>query len=228
MGQKIRPNSLRLGIIENWKSRWWTNGSFKSSLQEDETIRAIIREKVAPAGIVRIEIERTTAKANSFRILVKVARPGLVIGRGGKGIEDLVKAVEKKLNALFVKRGEKKTASVSLNIEELRRSEVSAQYMAQQIAWDLEKRMPGRRTMKRYLELMLQNRDVQGAKIKLSGRIDGAEIARREMLSKGKLPLQTLRANVDYGEATAFSTYGTVGVKVWVYKGEVFNKASAR
>ncbi|MEK7554582.1 MAG: 30S ribosomal protein S3 [Patescibacteria group bacterium] len=225
MGQKIRPNSLRLGIIENWKSRWWTNGNFKASLEEDEAIRKVIRDRVTPAGIVRIEIERVAVKANAFRVFIKVAKPGLVIGRGGKGIEELVKAIEAKLRAIFVKRGDpKRTASVSLNIEELRRSEVSAQYVAQSIAWDLEKRMSGRRTMKRYLEFVMQNRDVQGAKVKLSGRIDGAEISRREMLSRGKLPLQTLRANIDYGEATAFSSYGTVGVKVWVYKGEVFER----
>ncbi len=225
MGQKIRPDSLRLGIIENWRSRWWANGNFKASLEEDEAIRKIIKDRVTPAGIVRIEIERVAVKANVFKIFIKVARPGLVIGRGGKGIEELVKAIEAKLQALFAKRGDKKrTASVSLNIDELRRSEVSAQYVAQSIAWDLEKRLPGRRTMKRYVELVMQNRDVQGVKVKLSGRIDGAEISRREMLSRGKLPLQTLRANIDFGEATAFSSYGTVGIKTWVYKGEVFNK----
>jgi len=225
MGQKIRPNSLRLGLIENWRSRWWPKGgNFKHQIEEDEVIRRVVKEKVTPAGIVRIEIERTAA--NAFKLFIKVARPGLVIGRGGKGIEELAKMIEGKLGALLKKRGAKNlTVSISLNIEELKRSEASAQYFAQLIAWDLEKRMPARRLMKRYLELIMQNRDVQGAKVKLSGRIDGAEISRRETLSKGKLPLQTLRANIDYGEATAFSSYGTVGIKVWLYKGEVFEKS---
>lgn len=223
MGQKIKPYSFRLGIIENWKSRWWPKGGFQEKLEEDELIRKCVREKIAPAGIIRIEIERTAD--NAFKVYLKVARPGLVIGRGGKGIEELTRFIEARLKKLLKSRGVKKPmASIGLTVEDLKRSETSAAYMAQAIAWDLEKRLPTRRTMKRYLELMMQNKEVQGAKIKLSGRLDGAEISRREMLSRGKLPLQTLRANVDYGEATAFNTYGTVGVKVWVYKGEVFNK----
>lgn len=225
MGQKIRPFSYRLGIIHNWNSRWMPkNLKFKNQLEEDVVIRKIIDEKIGPAGIVRTEIERSAD--NSFKISIKAARPGLVIGRGGKGIEDLSKAIETKLNSLFKKRGQANVKfAIRLNVEELKRSEVSAQYVAQSIAWDLEKRLPFRRTIKKYIENSMQNKDVQGIKIKLSGRLDGAEIARREWLSKGKLPLQTLRANIDYGEATAFNTYGTVGIKVWIYKGEVFSKA---
>ena len=223
MGQKIRPNSLRLGIIENWKSRWWPKKGFKNQLEEDEVIRKTVNGKISSAGIIRIEIERTAD--NSFRIILKVARPGLVIGRGGKGIEDLSKLIEKNLKALLTKRGVKKpTVSLSLNVEDLKKSEIAAPYIAQSIAWDLEKRMPARRTMKKYIDLVMQNKEAQGVKIRFSGRIDGAEISRREVLSSGKLPLQTLRANIDYGEATAFNAYGTVGVKVWIYKGEVFNK----
>src|SRR3989344_6745411 len=224
MGQKIKPYSLRLGIIENWRSRWWPNKNLRNHLQEDEFIRKAIKEKIFQAGIVRIEIERPAE--NSYRIFLKVARPGLVIGRGGKGIEELSRLIESRLRALFVKRGIAKNFkfSVSVNVEDLKKSEMSAPYMAQSIAWDLEKRMPSRRTIKKYLELIMNNREGQGAKIKLSGRVDGAEISRRETLAKGKLPLQTLRANIDSAEATAFNTYGTVGVKVWIYKGEVFEK----
>jgi small subunit ribosomal protein S3 len=149
----------------------------------------------------------------------------LIIGRGGKGVEDLTKAIDKNLKNLFRKGDDKnKKIILSINIEEIKRSEVSSPYVAQQIAWDLEKRMPFRRTIKKYLDLAMQNREVQGIKIKLSGRLDGSEIARREWLGKGKLPLSTLRANIDYGEAVAFNSYGTVGIKVWVYKGEVFQK----
>jgi len=188
-------------------------------------IRKTVRDKIASAGIVRIEIER--AADNTFKIFLKVARPGLVIGRGGKGIEDLSRAIDQRLKKLYRERGQgNQKTSISLNVEELKRSEISAAYIAQSIAWDLEKRLRARRTMKKYLDLIMQNKEAQGAKIKLSGRVDGVEISRREVLSKGKLPLQTLRANIDYGEATAFNTYGTVGVKVWIYKGEVFNKES--
>jgi small subunit ribosomal protein S3 len=225
MGQKIRPNLLRLGITENWRSRWWPKKHYGNELEEDLAIRNVIQEKMTLAGIVKIEIERSID--NTYKIFLKVARPGLVIGRGGKGIEELSKAIEAQLRALLKKRETpNKKISISLNVEELKRSEISAQYVAQQIAWDLEKRMGGRRVMKKHLEFMMQNREVQGAKIKLSGRIDGNEISRREMLSRGKLPLQTLRANIDYGQATSYNSYGTIGVKVWIYKGEVFEKKS--
>lgn len=222
MGQKIRPDSLRLGITQNWKSRWWPKKSYKNQLEEDMIIRKTIKIKMAPAGIISIGIERTAD--NAFKIFLKVARPGLVIGRGGKGIEELLKIIELNLKSILKKRGVKiPKVSLSLNVEEMKKSEIAAAYVAQTIAWDLEKRLPGRRVMKKHLEFMNQNREVLGAKIKLSGRIDGAEISRRETLSSKKLPLQTLRANIDYGEATAFSTYGTVGVKVWIYKGDVFS-----
>ena len=224
MGNKTRPFSYRLGIIHNWNSRWLPKHlQFKNQLQEDILIRKIINEKIGLAGIVRIEIER--AADNSYRVMIKAARPGLVIGRGGQGIEDLSKAIDAELKKLYRKRGQSaKKFALSVNVEELKRSDVAAQYVAQSIAWDLEKRLPFRRTIKKYLENTMQNREVQGAKIKLSGRLDGNEIARREWLAKGKLPLQTLRANIDYGEATAFNSYGTVGVKVWIYKGEIFEK----
>jgi len=223
MGQKIRPNLHRLGITENWRSRWWPKKKFGDQLEEDVHIRDIIKEKIAASGIVRVEIERTAD--NAFKIFLKVARPGLVIGRGGKGIEELTKIVEKTLLKLARNRGMKHPKiSISLTIEELKRSEISAQYIAQSIAWDLEKRISARRTMRKFLDLIMQNREVQGAKILLSGRIDGNEISRREMLVQGKLPLQTFRANVDYGETPAYNTYGKVGVKVWVYKGNIFKE----
>lgn len=225
MGQKIRPDSFRLGIIRNWNARWFArHGKFKEQLEEDELIRKLIRHKLSQAGIVRIEIERSVR--NSFRVFIKAAKPGLIIGRGGKGIEETSKLVEQGILKLFRSRKiVNPTVSLSLNIEELKRTEIAAGYVAQAIAWDLERRLPARRVMKKTLEGMLQNRDVKGAKIKLSGRVDGNEIARRETLSKGRLPLQTLRADIDYGEATAFTSYGTVGVKVWIYKGDVFMNA---
>jgi small subunit ribosomal protein S3 len=223
MGQKIRPNSLRLGVVKGWLSNWMPKKTgFKNALEEDELIRKIIREKIGNAGIDKILIERT---GNKCRLLIKAQRPGLIIGRGGKGIEELTKLLESRLRKLRKEKGVIEPVSLSLNIEELKRSEVSAAVVAQNIAWDFEKRMPFRRTIKKYLDQLMQNKEVKGAKIQVSGRLDGAEIARTEHLEKGNLPLQTLRANIDYGQATAFTTYGTVGVKVWVYKGEIFDYA---
>lgn len=221
MGQKINPLSLRLGITKNWNARWFIKKEYKRFLEEDEMIRNVIMSKIGQAGIAAIEIERTSG---NLKALIKAARPGLVIGRGGKGIEELTKAVA----AGLAKLRKTKSASLNLTVEELKRSEISAAYVAQQIAWDLEKRMPFRRTMKRYLESVMQNKEVKGAKIFLSGRLDGNEIARREWLARGSLPLQTLRADIDYGRATAFASYGTVGVKVWIYKGKIFGNEKSK
>ncbi len=235
MGQKINPKSFRTGINKNWSSRWFfaippeksgKKGSkiektnlYAKFLAEDEIIRAAIKDKISQAGIASIEIERT---ASSVRIFIKAARPGLIIGRGGKGVEDLTKAIDIAVRKL---RGEKQPIPLSVNIEELKRTEISAQYTAQQIAWDLERRMSTRRTMKKYLDLIGQNREAKGAKILVSGRVDGNEIARREVLKYGALPLQNLRADIDYGQATAHTSYGTNGIKVWIYKGEIFDSA---
>ncbi len=220
MGKKIKPNSFRLGIIKDWNARWFPkDGCFKSYLEEDVLLRKIIGKKIGSAGIDKIDIERV---GNKCRILIKAGRPGLIIGRGGKGVEDLTKALESALKKLRLKKGVKESPVLSVNIEELKRSDVSANVTAQNIAWDIERRMPFRRTMKKYLTSILQNKEIQGAKIEIAGRLDGNEIARTEHLVKGRLPLQKLRANIDYGQAVAFTTYGTVGVKVWVYKGDVF------
>lgn len=218
MGQKINPHSLRLGVTKNWPVRWFFNGRFKEFLEEDEGIRKIIKDRISQAGIVSVEIERTS---NNLRVTIKAARPGFVIGRGGKGIEDLTRAIE---NVLKKIRNGKDKIALSVNVDELKRSEISAIYTAEQIAWDLEKRLPFRRTMKKYIDQTMQSREAKGVKVMLSGRLGGAEIARREQLKAGMLPLQTLRADIDYGQATAFTTYGTIGVKVWIYKGEIFEE----
>lgn len=220
MGQKIKPTSFRLGIIKDWNAKWFPKKlDFRASLEEDMIIRDIIAEKIGQAGIDKVVIERV---GDSCKIFIKAAKPGLIIGRGGKGIEDLKSLLEKKINKLRVEKKLKKVVGLSLNIEELKRTDVSAIVEAQNIAADLERRMPFRRVVKKRIEGILQNRDVKGAKIRVGGRLNGAEIARNETLSKGTIPLQTLRANIDYGEATAYTTYGTIGVKVWINKGEVF------
>jgi small subunit ribosomal protein S3 len=215
MGQKINPLSFRSGITRDWPVRWFTNRGYKKFLEEDEAVRKVIKSKISQAGIVSVEIHRTS---NKLRIVIKSARPGLIIGRGGKGIEDLTKSLEKELKKL---RDGKSGSDLSVTVEELKRSEISAQYTAQQIAWDLEKRLPFRRTIKKYLDLISQNKTVKGAKIQVAGRLDGNEIARREHLKSGSLPLQTLQADIDYGHAVAYTTYGTIGVKVWIHKGKI-------
>jgi small subunit ribosomal protein S3 len=220
MGQKINPNSYRLGISKGWPVRWFLKGGYAKFLEEDEAIRNTINKRIALAGVAAIEIERTQG---NLRVFIRAARPGLIIGRGGKGMEELNTAI---VEALQKVRKTRSKVALSLNVEELKRSDVSARYLAQQMAWDLEKRIRFRRTMKKYLEQILQNREVKGAKILMKGRLDGNEIARNEHLSKGSLPLQTLRADIDYGTATAYTTYGTIGIRVWIYKGEVFAKTA--
>jgi small subunit ribosomal protein S3 len=228
MGQKIKPNSLRIGVSRGWLTNWFSKKSnYKTLLEEDILIRKIINEKIGKAGIDKILIEKA---GNNYKISIKSSRPGLIIGRGGKGVEELSGLLESKLKTLkrekglpVGRQGIPEEISLSLNIEELKRQEISASVIAQNIAWDLERRLRYRRTIKKYLDQILQNKEAQGAKIMVKGRLDGAEIARCEHLEKGKLPLQTLRANIDYGTATAYTTYGTVGIKVWIYKGLVWN-----
>lgn len=219
MGHKIRPDSLRLGIVRDWQTKWFAKKTFRTHLEEDVLIRTSLLKKLPTAGVISIHIERN---AHDVRIIIKAARPGIIIGRGGKGIEELTKHVNTQLEKLHRKRGTK-PSSLKITVDELRRFDVAAAFVSQNIAFDLEKRMPFRRILKKYLEEIMHNRDVQGAKIQLSGRLNGAEIARTEWLSKGKLPLQTLRADIDYFCHTAFTAYGTIGIKVWIYKGDIFN-----
>ena len=226
MGQKINPQSFRLGVIKDWPVRWFLpakggRSTYAKYLAEDEIIRKLIKAKLNQAGIASVEIERTI---NNLKVLIRAARPGFIIGRGGKGIEDFTKALEE---AIRNERREKTKIALSVNIEELKRSEIASSYVAQQIAWDLEKRMPFRRVMKKYMEQVVQNKEAKGVKILLAGRLNGAEIARDETMKKGALPLQNLRADIDYGTAVAYTTFGTIGVKVWIYKGEVFQKKAS-
>ena len=221
MAQKINPNSFRLGITLPWTSRWFFGRNSNYFIEEDYAIRLVVKEKILLAGIAAIDIERTS---EVIRVTIKAARPGLIIGRGGKGIDDLKNSILKKVRDLRRKNKKSDKFSLNLNVDELKRTELSAPVLAQQIASDIEKRLPYRRLMKKAIELAKQNREVKGIKIKLAGRLNGAEISRSDWLAWGQMPLQTLRANIDYGEATSFNTYGTIGVKVWIYKGEVFSE----
>lgn len=221
MAQKIKPITLRLGITKPWGSRWFFKRSLNYFIEEDHAIRGVVRAKVLAAGIAGIDIERI---GDAVRISIKAGRPGLIIGRGGKGIEELKEAIAGEMRRLRARNKRPAAFSLSINIDELKRSEVSALATAQQIAFDIEKRFPYRTVLRRQLEVLKQNRDVKGAKIKVSGRLNGAEISRSDWMIHGRMPLQTLRADIDYGEATAFNSYGTVGIKVWIYRGETFKK----
>jgi small subunit ribosomal protein S3 len=194
-------------------------------LEEDEKIRRIINKKLKDAGVASVEIERLH---NVCRINIKAAKPGLIIGRGGKGIEELTKLINKAVFDLRKEREIANKAPLNLNVIELSRNEVSAQVIARNIAGDLERRYKFRKTMKKYLDEIMSHREIKGAKIRVAGRLDGAEIARTEWLKKGTLPLANLRADIDYGETTALTTYGIIGIKVWVNKGEVFAKTEKK
>ena len=221
MAQKTKPTALRLGITKSWSSRWFFKSADKFFLEEDHLIRKAIRERILHAGIANVVIERTS---EAVKVSIKAARPGLIIGRGGKGIEELKNGIEVEIKKLRKKNNKQETLDLNLNIEEMKRSEISASVVAQQIVTDLERRLPFRLVMRRHMETLKQNREIKGAKIRVSGRLNGADIARAEHMSFGRMPSQTLRADIDYGEETAVTTYGAIGIKIWIYKGEIFNE----
>lgn len=207
MGQKVDPRGLRLGIIRDWDAKWYADKKhFASLLLEDVKIRKYIKEKLHQAGISRIQIERT---ANRVRIGIHTAKPGIVIGRGGAEVEALRKELE-----------ELTGRQISINIIEIKVPELDAQLVAENVAAQIEKRVAFRRAMKQVVSRAMKM-GAKGIKVAVSGRLAGAEIARTEWYSEGKVPLHTLRADIDYGFAEADTTYGKIGVKVWIYKGEV-------
>lgn len=210
MGQKVSPTSFKLSINKDWKSRWFGSRKYKEFLQEDVAVRSFLSKKLKNMSVDRIEIERGP---DMLLIIINTARPGLIIGRSGSGIEDLRIGIQK-----LIKR---KTA-IKLDVQEYKNPEMSAAIMAESMVEQIEKRIPYRRVLKQTLAKIIANKAVKGAKVFLSGRLDGNEIARTEHLENGSLPLQTLRADVDFAKSTAFTTYGTIGIKVWVYKGLKF------
>lgn len=212
MGHKVNPTGLRIGITTTWKSRWFSDKDYAKKLQEDILIRAAVMKKWKSAAIADVEIERS---ANTVKLVIKTSRPGVLIGRGGTGIEDV---------SVYVKKNFFANRKVDLKIEaqEIKQFEENASLVAQNVAEQLEKRVPFRRILKSMLDQVEKNRNVKGVKIEVSGRLGGAEMSRREWLSRGTVPLHTLRADIDFSRATARTTYGAIGVKVWIYKGEVF------
>ncbi|NIA72391.1 30S ribosomal protein S3 [Pelagibius litoralis] len=206
MGQKVNPIGLRLGINRTWDSRWFADGNYADLLHEDLRIREYLRKRLQQAGVSRIVIERPAKKA---RITIHTARPGVVIGKKGADIEKLRGALQKLTES-----------EVHLNIVEIRKPEIDARLVAENIANQLERRVAFRRAMKRAVQSAMRL-GAGGIRINCGGRLGGAEIARTEWYREGRVPLHTLRADVDYGEATAKTTYGACGVKVWVFKGEI-------
>jgi len=214
MGQKIHPFNHRLAVIYGWRSRWYARSdAYRTLLQEDTSIRSFINKKLSEARVEKIEIERS-GKGGDIVVNVHTAKPGMVIGRGGAGIEELKKLVEKR-----VLKNKKK---VQINIHEVRQGSLSAAVVAQNISSDLTRRIPYRRAVKQSID-QIEKAGALGAKIRVAGRLNGAEIARTEVLSKGSIPLHTLRADIDYSHSEAHTTYGVIGVSVWIYKGDIFD-----
>lgn len=207
MGQKVHPTGARLGITTNWSSKWYANdNNFADYLVEDQKIRKFLKKKVYDAGIASIEIERT---AKFVKVNVNTAKPGILIGKGGAGAEELRNEVKKLIGK-----------DVNLNIVEVKNSGLDATLVAEDIASQLERRISFRRAMKSCMQKTMKS-GAQGIKTAVSGRLGGADMARTEFYKEGNIPLQTLRADIDYGFAEANTTYGKIGVKVWIYKGEV-------
>ena len=207
MGQKVHPTGVRVGIIKDWNSKWYADSkNFADYLVEDQKIRKFLKKKLYAAGISKIEIERT---AKIFKINLYTAKPGIVIGKGGAGAD----AVKQEVAKLIGKE-------VNLNIVEVKQADTDAQLVAENIAMQLERRISFRRAMKQCMQKALKS-GALGIKTAVSGRLGGADMARTEFYKEGNIPLQTLRADIDYGFAEADTTYGKIGVKVWIYKGEV-------
>jgi len=209
MPHKVHPKIFRTKKIEDWNVRGFYGKNFLEYLKKDFQIREFIAKKLGKVGIEKIEIERVAKKIN---IIILTAKPGLIIGRGGEGVESLKKEIEKKF----------KEKEIRIEIKEVGNPWLSAALSAQYIAQQIEKRMPYRRVIKQALSKIMSNKEVKGARIEVAGRLDGNEIARRDWLKEGRLPRQTIRSDIDYAQEKAYCTYGVIGIKVWIYKGEKF------
>lgn len=214
MSHKVHPRAFRLGYTTDWGSRWFNKKKYKEFLEQDYKLREFIMSKLKQTAIKEVEIIRS---ANLINIKIHAARPGIIIGRGGTGVQDLKKDITSKIF-----KGRLKGLDIKIDIEEVKKPETHARVMAQNIAEQLERRMPFRRVIKKAIEKIMQSPEVKGAKVSVAGRLGGKEMARREWLKMGKVPLQTLRADIDYAHVNAYTAYGVIGVKVWVYKGEKF------
>lgn len=217
MTHTAHPYSQRLGILRDWKSRWFTPDGkrYREFLQCDTVIREYLKKKLKGMYVADIEIERSDT---ALRVIIKTSRPGLIIGRSGEGTARLKRELTRKINKLGAEHPELK-----IDVEEVRSPESNAQIVAEMVMEGLEKRMPFRRVLKQTIEKVMANRDVEGVRIHISGRLAGADMSRKEEVKRGQVPLQTLRADVDFARAEAYLPYkGLIGIKVWIYRGEIF------
>jgi len=210
LGQKVHPIGFRLGFIKTWNSRWYADKDYPHLLIEDLRIREFLKKKLYHAGVSRIEIERVASKAKKAKVTIHTARPGIIIGKKGAEVENLRKALQK-----LTKK------EIFINIQEVKRAEIDAQLVAENVALQLERRVGFRRVMKKAVTSAMKL-GAKGIKIACAGRLGGAEMARREWYREGRVPLHTLRADIDFGQAEGRTTYGQIGVKVWLFKGEIF------
>lgn len=219
MGNKVHPIGFRLGVNREWSSRWFAPRSFKQYLREDTLLVQWLRKRLRRAQVAEIQFQRLSG--GKLQLTIHTARPGILIGRGGGGIEELRKEVGKKLLKI---RGTAAVEDVRIEVQEVRNPDARAAIIAQSIADQLERRMPFRRVLQRSLERALAAKGVLGAKIAISGRLGGAEMKRREWAKGGRVPLHTLRADIDYAQDEARTTWGVIGVKAWIYRGEIFEE----
>lgn len=209
MSHKVNPKIFRIRGLEDWNSRWFSNNNFAQFLEEDFKIRTVLEKKIETLNFEKIEIERFN---KTVKVLIFTSRPGLVVGRGGEKIKELKKAVEKIIGS----------PDARMEIKEVKNPWSSATLSAKLMSQSLVKRMPFRRVMKQGLSKIMSSKDIKGARIEISGRLNGSEIARTEWVGEGRLPRQTIRADIDYGTTTAFCSYGALGLKVWIYRGDKF------
>lgn len=210
LGQKVHPIGFRLGFIKDWDSRWFAEKDYSQLLIEDIRIRDYLKKKLHHAGVAKIEIERAASKAKKAKVSIHTARPGIIIGKKGAEVENLKKELQKMTHK-----------EIFVNIQEVKRAEINAQLVAENVALQLERRVGFRRAMKKAVSSAVKL-GAKGIKISVAGRLGGAEMARQERYREGRVPLHTLRADIDFGLAEAKTTYGIIGVKVWIFKGEVF------
>jgi len=213
MGQKVHPTGFRLGFNKTWRSRWYAEKEYANLLHEDVLLKRDLKKRFAHAGVSRVEVERA---ANKLKISIYTSRPGIIIGRKGQEVDKLKQEIQKKTGK-----------EVFINIQEILKPELDAQLVSESVALQLEKRIAFRRAMRKAVDAALRF-GAKGIKVRVSGRLNGAEIARTEWYQDGRLPLHTLKADIDYGVATAHTTYGTIGIKVWIYKGEMAKAKSRR
>jgi len=217
MSKTVHPYSFRIGVLHGWKSRWFNLKNYRHLLRADVLIREWLEKRLRGMYVESIEIERSPAL---FHLIIKTSRPGLLIGRKGEGTEKLKEEIKKKMVKLKIEM----PRELKLTVEEVRSPETRAKIVSQMVAENLEKRLPFRRVMKQMIEKVIANREVKGVRIVLSGRLGGSDMSRVESLKKGRIPLQTLRADIDFAREKAHLPYGDIGIKVWIYRGELFNK----